>query len=83
MDIVVKNRGDECIPNNYETYIKAYQGTSWTDPSTLFWQRQRQWLTCTQHGQLQVANNGEGHPFGTRFDLRFMQQWCIDAFGDL
>jgi hypothetical protein len=76
------NRGSECIPSNYQNYIERYQGASWTDDSTTSTLRQQLWLSCTQYGQFQVANNGQGHPFGSRFDTRFFKQYCTDSFGD-
>lgn len=76
------NRGTECIESNNEEHLRLYQDPSWDGLSTTTSVRQWLWLSCTQYGQWHTANNGQGHPFGTRFDLRFFRQWCADAFGD-
>jgi hypothetical protein len=71
VDTLLKPQSYSCIPNNFKTYMATYyQGTTWTEFATLSGRRQRVWLNCAQHGQFQVANNGQGHPFGTRFDFR-------------
>lgn len=74
------NRGIQCLPASNQQAVTDYQDPTWTGLATTSTRRQRLWLTCSQFGQFQVANHGQGHPFGTRFDLRFFERWCADAF---
>ncbi len=75
------NRQTPCIGVSNELYNDFVRDPSWEGLSTITTARQRLWITCTQWGQWQTANDGIGHPFGSRFDFRFMQQWCVDVFG--
>jgi thymus-specific serine protease len=76
------HRERECFMVNNEEYVRTYQNIAWNSDATLSGRRQDLWLQCSQLGQFTTANNGQGHPFGTRFDLRFFRQWCVDAFGN-
>jgi serine protease 16 len=75
------HRNMPCLQVNNEAYVSQYQDPAWGSFSTTSGLRQSYWLNCAQLGQFPVANGGQGHPFGTRFDLRFFRQWCADAFG--
>ncbi|CAG9806456.1 unnamed protein product [Chironomus riparius] len=70
----------DCLAVTNDEVVAQFQATEWESDTSSTGRRQRYWLSCTQMGQLATANNGEGHPFGTRFDLRFYEQWCVDAF---
>jgi len=67
----------ECLDYNH---LPFYQNVSWDSISTTNGRRQKLWLRCTQIGQFPVANEGEGHPFGWRFDVDFFEHWCAQAF---
>lgn len=43
--------------------------------------RQNAWFQCTQAGQFPIANEGENHPFGWRFDLAWYKFYCGQLFG--
>jgi serine protease 16 len=75
------NRERECMYGTNEEHVRIYQEPEWDSISTLNGYRQSLWLNCVQRGAFPVANGGQGHPFGSRFDLRFFEQWCVDAFG--
>lgn len=75
------NRERECMYGTNEEHVRLYQDPVWDSVSTLNGYRQSLWLNCVQRGAFSVANNGQGHSFGSRFDLRFFEQWCVDAFG--
>jgi thymus-specific serine protease len=74
------NRNLECLEYNNTAVLARYQQTAWNTVSTIAGRRQNFWLQCTQLGQFAVANEGERHPFGWRFDIEFFRRWCADAF---
>lgn len=74
------NRNLECLNFNNTAVLTQYQQTAWNTISTIAGRRQNFWLQCTQLGQFSIANEGEGHPFGWRFDAAFFRQWCAQAF---
>lgn len=71
------NRGTQCIQVDYNQLVSLDHDSNWNVTTA---RRQRQWLYCSQLGQAKVANHGQGHPFGSRFDMRFFRQWCADSF---
>lgn len=82
IDFFHAQKGTECIVNNNEAFIELYRDPSWESQATSSSMRQILWLHCTQFGQWFVTNNGQGHPFGTRVEFPFFQQWCADVFGN-
>lgn len=74
------NQNLECISNNNTAILSLYQNTEWESVSTIGGIRQNFWLQCTQLGQFAVANGGENHPFGSRFDSEFFRHLCSQAF---
>lgn len=74
------NRNLECLDYNNTSVMSRYQQVEWNTVSTIAGRRQNFWLQCTQLGQFAVANEGERHPFGWRFDMDFFRRWCADAF---
>jgi thymus-specific serine protease len=76
------NRNLECLNFGHNNVVARYQQVAWDTVSTIAGRRQTFWLQCTQLGQFSVANEGEGHPFGWRFDLNFFRQWCARAFDE-
>ncbi|KAG5671035.1 hypothetical protein PVAND_001253 [Polypedilum vanderplanki] len=76
------NRERTCLQLGNEEYVRQYQAVQWNEEFVQNGQRQRFWLNCVQLGQFSVANNGQDHPFGTRFDMNFMRRWCANAFGN-
>lgn len=77
------NRNLECLNfNNTAIIERYYQQTAWNTVSTVAGRRQTFWLRCTQLGQFTVANEGDRHPFGWRFDLNFFRTWCAQVFGE-
>lgn len=74
------NRNLECLNYSNEAVLRRYQQVEWDTVSTIAGLRQNFWLQCTQLGQFAVANEGESHPFGWRFDISFFRQWCAQAF---
>ena len=74
------NRNLECLDYSNEAVLSRYQQVEWETVSTIAGRRQNFWLQCTQLGQFAVANEGENHPFGWRFDINFFRQWCARAF---
>jgi serine protease 16 len=78
IDDFVRER--ECMYGTNDEVVRMYQDPAWDSVSTLNNYRQSLWLSCVQRGAFSVANGGQGHPFGTRFDMTFMRRWCADAF---
>lgn len=74
------NMNLDCLQYNNTVYLAKYQETAWGTVSTIAGRRQNFWLQCTQLGQFAIANEGENHPFGWRFDAAFFRQWCAQAF---
>lgn len=74
------NRNLECLDYSNEAVVSRYQQIGWDTISTIAGRRQTFWLQCTQLGQFAVANEGNNHPFGWRFDVSFFRQWCAQAF---
>ena len=76
------NRNEECLNYNNEDTLQMYQNVSWNSASTLTGLRQGFWLECTQLGQFASSGNGDGHPFGWRFDFEFFRRWCARVFDE-
>lgn len=76
------NRNLECLDFNNTAVVARYQQTAWNTVSTVAGRRQTFWLQCSQLGQFAIANEGERHPFGWRFDLSFFRIWCAQVFGE-
>lgn len=74
------NKNLECLNYNNTAILAKYQNVEWNSISTIAGRRQNFWLQCTQLGQFAVSNEGEGHPFGWRFDRTFFRRWCAAAF---
>lgn len=74
------NKNIECLNYTNAAVLAEYQDTAWHSPSTITGNRQRLWIQCTQLGQFPIANKGEGHPFGSRFDDAFYRHWCAQTF---
>lgn len=76
------NRNLDCIEFNNEIIVNLYRNVEWNTISTIAGRRQTFWLQCSQLGHFPTSNNGEGHPFGNRFELPFFRQWCAQVFGE-
>lgn len=76
------NRNLMCLNFNNTAVMALYQQTAWNTISTIAGRRQNFWLQCSQLGQFPIANEGERHPFGWRFDLSFFRTWCAQVFGE-
>ena len=76
------NRNVECLNFNNTNVLSMHQQVAWDTISTAAGRRQTFWLQCTQLGQFAVANEGDNHPFGWRFDTNFFKQWCARVFGE-
>ncbi|CRK95838.1 CLUMA_CG009287, isoform A [Clunio marinus] len=74
------NRNLECLNYENSAVLGMYQQVEWNTVSTIAGRRQNLWLQCSQLGQFAVANEGENHPFGWRFDRNFFIQWCAQVF---
>lgn len=74
------HRDTECLMVSNDQFVRDFIPTDWENEITRSGRRQRLWLQCTQLGQFGTSNGGVGHPFGTRFEVRFFEQWCADAF---
>jgi len=72
----------ECYNVNNSAIVASAQEIEWDSVSTATGGRQIFWLQCTQIGQFSIANEGIGHPFGRRFDVNFVRQWCAKVFGE-
>lgn len=70
----------DCLNYDNNFILSLYQNTHWDPEPTAQNRRQNLWLQCTQLGQFAIANEGEGHPFGWRFDMAFFRNWCAQAF---
>ena len=75
------NREKECLNYNNTAIVEMYQNVEWDSESTVNGLRQTFWLQCSQLGQFATSGNGNGHPFGWRFDFEFFHRWCSDVFG--
>lgn len=76
------HENSSCLNYNNTAVLEMYQNIEWNSVSTINGHRQALWLQCAQLGQFATSNNGEGHPFGSRFDLSFFRKWCTDVFQD-
>ncbi|CRK88566.1 CLUMA_CG002205, isoform A [Clunio marinus] len=68
--------GDECLDRE-ESFLENIE---WNTNATRTGRRQSLWMLCTQLGGFAVANEGENHPFGWRFDINFFRQRCGQIF---
>lgn len=69
-----------CINYNNTAVLEIYQSIEWNSISTITGYRQSLWLQCTQLGQFATSGTGDGHPFGSRFDISFFRRWCAEVF---
>lgn len=76
------NRNYECLNYNNTAILARYQNVEWGTVSTIAGRRQNFWLQCTQLGQFATSGNGDGHPFGWRFDVSFFRRWCAEVFDE-
>lgn len=76
------NTNLECLNYNNIAVLERYQNVAWDTVSTIAGRRQSFWIQCTQTGQFPIANEGEGHGFGWRFDSEFFRHWCAQVFDD-
>lgn len=74
--------GLQCWNNNHTSVSSRYQGIEWGTTSQLNGFRQTLWLRCTQLGHFSIANEGNGHAFGWRFDGNFFTQLCARSFDE-
>lgn len=72
----------ECLNYNNAAIVEMYRNVEWDSVSTVSGLRQNLWLQCTQLGQFATSGDGEGHPFGWRFEFSFFHRWCADVFGE-
>lgn len=77
------NRDSICVNLNNTAVLQTYRDPEWESKSTMTGLRQTLWLQCTQLGQFASSGNGEGHPFGSRFNVSFFQRWCFEIFQDM
>jgi thymus-specific serine protease len=76
------NRNRDCLNYNNEAILQTYKNVSWDSESTSTGRRQGFWLQCTQLGQFASSGDGEGHPFGSRFNFEFFRRWCAQVFDE-
>lgn len=72
----------QCWNNNHTSVSSRYQNIEWGSISHLGGFRPTLWLRCTQLGQFSIANEGENHPFGWRFNGNFFRQLCARSFDE-
>jgi thymus-specific serine protease len=70
----------DCFDFQYSTYVSTYTDREWDSIATIDGRRQRMWMRCTQLGIFPVSAGGEGHPFGSRFEIDFFRRRCADIF---
>ncbi|XP_076243025.1 putative serine protease K12H4.7 [Calliopsis andreniformis] len=73
------SRGDMCLDNNYEKFIKTYSNGALNEEKDIT----RLWFyqTCTEYGYYQTSNSTKSI-FGTLFPLSFFTELCMDLYGD-
>jgi Serine carboxypeptidase S28 len=75
-------RNYECLEYSNTNFVNRYSEIEWNTTATIAGRRQNFWIQCTQLGQFAVSNEGEGHPFGWRFDADFFRRWCGQLFDE-